>query len=52
MDNFTANSFPGKAKKISIQYIHPVKVITVKFLVWENTTRKKLHPLELTSKVL
>jgi len=23
----------------------------VKFLVWENTTRKELHPLELTSKV-
>ena len=21
------------------------------FLVWENTTRKELHPLELTSKV-
>jgi len=28
-----------------------VKVITVKFLVWENTTRKELHPTELTSKV-
>jgi len=27
-----------------------VKAITVKFLVWENTTRKELHPLELTSK--
>jgi len=23
---------------------------TVKFLVWENTTRKELQPLELTSK--
>ena len=23
----------------------------VKFLVWENTTRKELQPLELTSKV-
>jgi len=28
-----------------------VKAITVKFLVWENTTRKELHCLELTSKV-
>ena len=28
-----------------------VKAITVKFLVWENTTRKQLQPLELTSKV-
>jgi len=28
-----------------------VKEITVKFLVWENTTRKELQPLELTSKV-
>ena len=28
-----------------------VKAITVKFLVWENTTRKELQPLELTSKV-
>ena len=26
-------------------------IITVKFLVWENTTRKELHPLEFTSKV-
>ena len=34
-----------------MQYIQPVKAITVNFLVWENTTRKKLHPLELTSKV-
>jgi len=25
--------------------------ITIKFLVWENTTRKELHPLDLTSKV-
>jgi len=38
-------------KKISIQYIQPVKAITVKFLVWENTIRKELQPLELTSKV-
>ena len=28
-----------------------VKAITVTFLVWENTTCKELHPLELTSKV-
>jgi len=28
-----------------------VKAITVKFLVCENTTRKELHPLELTSEV-
>ena len=28
-----------------------VKAITVKFLVWENTTRKEFHPLELTRKV-
>jgi len=28
-----------------------VKAITVKFLVWEKTTRKELQPLELTSKV-
>jgi len=35
-------------KNISIQ---PVKAITVKFLVWENTTHKELHYLELTSKV-
>jgi len=28
-----------------------VKAITIKFPVWENTTRKELHPLELTSKV-
>ena len=27
------------------------KAITVKFLVWENTARQELHPLELTSKV-
>ena len=52
MENFTANSvFQGKVKKISIQYIQPVNAVTLKFLVWENTTRKKLHPLELTSKI-
>ena len=28
-----------------------LKAITVNFLVWENTTRKELQPLELTSKV-
>jgi len=28
-----------------------VKATTVKFLVWENTTRKELQPLELTSEV-
>jgi len=49
---FHGKLFQGKVKKISIQYIHPVKAITVKFFFWENTTRKKLHPLELTSKVL
>jgi len=49
--NSTANSdFQGKVKKISIRYSQPAKAITVKFFVWENTTRKELHPLELTSK--
>jgi len=28
-----------------------LKAITVKFLVWENTIRKELQPLELTSNV-
>jgi len=28
-----------------------VKPTAIKFLVWENTTRKEFHPLELTSKV-
>jgi len=42
--------FPGQGEKISIQYIQTVKAITVNFLVWENTTRKKLHPLELTAR--
>jgi len=50
VENFTANYFSGQGKKISIRYIQPVKAITVKFLVWENTTLKELHPLELTSK--
>jgi len=52
VENFTVNSvFMGKVKKNSIQYIQIVKAFTVNFLVLENTTRKKLHPLELTSKV-
>jgi len=35
---------------IEVAYIFAsVKAITVKCLVWENTTRKKLQPLELTS---
>jgi len=52
VENFTANSvFQGKVKKFSVRYIQPVKAITANFLVWENTTRKELHPLELTSKV-
>ena len=42
--------FQGKVKKFSIQYIQPVKAITVKFLVWENTTHKEPHSFELTSK--
>jgi len=37
---------------IEVAYIFAsVKSITVKFLVWENTTRKELQPLELISKV-
>jgi len=37
---------------IEVMYIFAsVKAISVKFLVWENTTRKELQPLELTSKV-
>jgi len=37
---------------IEVAYIFAsVKAITVKFLVWENTTRKEVQPLELTSKV-
>jgi len=52
VENYTANSvFQDKVKKFLIQYIQPVKAITVKFLVRENTTRKGLHCLELTSKV-
>ena len=52
VENFTANSgFQDNVKNVLIQYIQPVKAITVKFLVRENTTRKELHRLELTSKV-
>jgi len=37
---------------IEVAYIFAsVKAITVKFLVWKNTTRKELQPLELISKV-
>jgi len=28
-----------------------MKAIIAEFLVWENTTREELHPLDLTSKV-
>ena len=52
VENFTANSvFQDNVIKILIQYIQPAKAITVKFLVRENTPRKELHRLELTSKV-
>jgi len=37
---------------IEVAYIFAsVKAITVKFIVWKNTTGKELHPFELTSKV-
>jgi len=37
---------------IEVAYIFAsVKAITIKFLVWENTARKELQLLELTSKV-
>jgi len=37
---------------VEVGYIFaPVKAISIKFLDWEKTTRKELHPLELTSKV-
>jgi len=37
---------------IEVAYIFAsLKAISVKFLVWENTIRKELQPLELTSKV-
>jgi len=37
---------------IKVAYIFAsVKAITVNFLLWQNTTRKELQPLELTSKV-
>jgi len=48
---FTANCFSGQGEIIFIQYIQPVKAITLMFLFRENTTRKELHRLELTSKV-
>jgi len=52
MEIFTASSvFQDKVKIFLIQYIQPVKAITLMFLVRENTTRKELHRLELTSKV-
>jgi len=52
VENFTANSiFQGKVRKCSVQCIQPVKAITITFLIWDNTTRKELHPLELTSTV-
>jgi len=36
---------------IDVAYIFPsVKTITIKFLDWQKTTRKELHPIELTSK--
>jgi len=39
-------------RAIEVAYVFAsVKAITVKFLVWENTTRKELHPLEITSKL-
>jgi len=51
VENFRANSvFQGNVKKFSIRYIQPVKAITVKILVLENTTRKELRTLELTSR--
>ena len=38
---------------IEVAYIFAsVKAIATKFLVWEKTTRKELHPFELTSKVI
>jgi len=37
---------------IEVAYIFAsLKAITVKFFVWEKTTRKELQPFELTSKV-
>ena len=47
---FTTNCFSGQGEIIFIQYIQPVKAITLMFLVRENNTRKELHRLELTSK--
>jgi len=51
VETFTANAvFPGKVKNFSNKIHSARKAITVKFIVRENTTRKELHPLELTSK--
>jgi len=37
---------------IEVAYIFAsLKAITVKFIVWENTIRKELQPLELTNKL-
>jgi len=52
VEMFTANSvFQGKVKIFLIHYIQPVKAISPMFFFRENTTRKELHRLELTSKV-
>jgi len=53
VENFTASSvFQGKVEKISIQYIQPVKAITVKFLVWRTQHARNFTPLsEQASKV-
>jgi len=46
VENFTANSvFHGKVEKISIQYIQPVKAITVKILVWRTQHARNFTPL-------
>jgi len=39
------------ASSNSRTYFVSVKEITVEFVLWENTTRKELHLIELTSKV-
>ena len=37
---------------VEVAYIFAsMKAISVKFIVWENTTLKELQPLELTSKI-
>ena len=43
--------FRVRWKNFQYYILQLVKAITAKFLVWENTTRKELHPLVLTSKV-